>query len=88
MNSIIGFSLTGLFAYLAYDASKLVVPWRDIPFSVIAKGIGQDVSHLSLSEQNKLKATREYGFGDLSGAVWFWAILSLCSFAAAVYALF
>ena len=88
MNSIIGFALGGLFAYLAYDASKLVVPWRDIPFSITAKGIGLDVSHLSLSEQSKLKANREYGFGDLSGAVWLWALLSLCSFAAAIYALF
>ena len=88
MNSIICFTLSGLFAYLAYDASRLVVPWRDIPFSIIAKGIGQDVSHLSLSEQSKLKANREYAFGDLSGAVWFWVLLSLCSFAAAVYALF
>lgn len=88
MGSVIALLLAALFAYLAYDAAKLVVPWRDIPFSIIAKGVGQDVSHLSLNEQLKLKENREYGWGDLSGAVWFWALLSLCAFITAVYALF
>ena len=74
------FGLTFLFAFLALDAWRLAVPWRDIPYALVAKGIGQDVSHIPLSEQIKLKQRNiDYGLGDLSGAVGFWIILALGS---------
>lgn len=44
--------LTFVFAYLAYDAFALVAP--PLPYSEVAKGMGQDYSHMSLNEQEKL----------------------------------
>lgn len=86
MTSWVFLLLAFVFACLAVDAWRLVVPWREIPFSVIAKGMGQDLSHLSLDEQLQLKQRhRTYGFGDLSGAVWFWAILSVGSLGVSCY---
>lgn len=89
MSSLLFLLLAFLFAYLALDAWRLAVPWREIPFSIIAKGIGQDVSHLSLSEQLQLKHRhRDHGLGDLSGAAWFWAILAIGSAGVSFYGFF
>lgn len=74
------------FAYLAFDALKLAVPWSDVPYALIAKGIGQDVSHMPLSEQAKLKERNtDFGLGDLSGAVWFWFVLAIGCAAISIY---
>jgi hypothetical protein len=77
--------LTGVFAYLGYDAFKLIVPPAAIPYSVTAKGLGQDVSHLTLAEQEPLKKyNRRYGLGNLNQSVWFFAILTFgCAVATA-----
>jgi|GEM_PF-2391584 len=81
--------LAFVFACLAVDAWRLAVPWREIPFLIIAKGVGQDVSHQPASEQLQMKQHhRHRGFGDLSGAVWFWAILSAGSAGISCYGFF
>jgi len=47
--------LTFAFAYLAYDTSLLVSTHNSLPYSVIAKVWGQELSYLPLSEQEKFK---------------------------------
>ncbi len=79
--------LAFVFGYLAYDASLLVTTHNALPYSVIAKVWGQDLSHLSLSEQDKLKHfSNRYGFGSLNQAVWLFTILSVGCAIAAVFA--
>ena len=75
--------LAVLFAGLALDARELSVPWKDTPYSVTA---AQDVSHLSLVEQEKRKAWHaQHGTGDASQAHIFWGLLSLgCAIGAVV----
>lgn len=59
-------ALAILFGYLAYDARKLSVPAKDVPYSVTAAGLGQDVSSVPLPEQEKRKSWNvRYGLGDL-----------------------
>ena len=79
--------LTGVFAYLGYDAFKLTVPPDAIPYTITARGLGQDVSHLTLAEQEPLKQyNRRYGLGNLNQSVWFFAILTVGCAAATVFA--
>lgn len=81
--------LAVVFAYLAVDAWRLAVPWHELPFSVIAKGIGQDVSDVPLAKQLELKRHHAvYGFGDLSGVVWLWAILAVGCIGISCYGFF
>ena len=77
--------LAGLFAGLAVDAKKLSVPWKNAPYSSIA---AQDVSHLSLAEQEKHKAwNAQHGFGNASQAHVLWGLLALACAVGAVVAL-
>ena len=77
--------LAAVFAYLAYDASKLVSPPDGAPYSVTAKGLGQDMSHISLTEQERLRHNNaRYGLGNLNQSVWLFAALSAGSGLAAV----
>lgn len=70
--------LTFVFVYLAYDASLLATTHNALPYSVIAKVWGQDLSYLSLSEQEKLKYyPNRYGFGNLNQVVWLFVILAV-----------
>lgn len=70
--------LTCVFTYMAYDAWRLTVPWRDVPYSLTAKGIGQEISNVPLSEQESRKNWNvRYGTGDLNQSVWLWGILAL-----------
>ena len=81
--------LAVVFAYLAVDAWRFGAPWREVPFSIIAKGIGQDVSHLPLGGQLVLKQHHAvYGFGDLSGVAWLWAILAVGCIGISCYGFF
>ena len=67
-----------VFAWLAYDAWKIVVPASEVPYSVTAKGLGPDVDGVSLREQERRKSwNASYGTGDLSQTVWLWTILAL-----------
>ncbi len=78
--------LTGVFAFLTYDAFTLVVPKESIPYSLTAKGMGQNVSHLTLEEQEQLKKFNlRYGLGNLNQSVWLFAILSFgCAMATVI----
>ncbi|MGE4447825.1 MAG: hypothetical protein AB7E15_05935 [Azospira sp.] len=68
--------LTAVFAYLTYDALSLVAP--ALPYSETAKGMGQDLSHMPLSEQEKLnRYPNRYRLGDLNQTVWLFAILAV-----------
>lgn len=79
--------LTAVFAALAVDAYSLAAPSESVPFSVTAKALGQDVSHVPLSEQEKRKAwNQRYGLGNLNQSVWLFAILALGSGVATVLA--
>jgi hypothetical protein len=70
--------LAFLFGYLAYDAHELSVPVNEVPYSVTAAGLGQDVSGVPLHEQEKRKSWNiRYGLGDLSQSVWLWSILAV-----------
>jgi hypothetical protein len=81
--------LAVIFAYLAVDARRLAVSWREVPFPVIAKGLGQNVSHMPLAEQLKLKQHHEvHGLGDPSGVVWLWGILAAGSIGISCYGFF
>ena len=65
-------------AGLAYDAWNRATRAKNVPCSVAAKGLGQDVSGTPLHEQNKRKDwNARYGTGDLSQPVWLWGILAL-----------
>lgn len=86
MRSCLFLLLAVIFAYMAVDAWRLAVPWRHLPFSIIAKGLGQDVSSLPLEKQLQLKEHhRVHGLGDLSGVVWLWAILAVISAGISLY---
>lgn len=68
--------LTFVFAYLTYDAISLVAP--PLPYSEIAKGMGQDLSHMSLSEQEKLnRYPNRYRLGDINQAGWAFGISTI-----------
>lgn len=78
---------SALFAYLAYDASRLSTPADSVPYSQTAKGLGQDVSHIPLSKQHQFKRWNStFGLGDLAGSVWLFGILSIGAFAGAMLA--
>ncbi|HRE17170.1 MAG TPA: hypothetical protein PLW86_08900 [Rhodocyclaceae bacterium] len=73
-------TLTAVFIALAVDAYRLSTPSESIPFSITTETIGQDVSHLPLHEQAKLKAWNQiYGLGKLNQSVWFFSILAFGS---------
>lgn len=79
--------LTVVFAYLTYDAISLAVPRNALQYSVIAKGMGQDLSHLPLSEQEELKRySNRYGLGNLNHTVWLFAILTISFATATIFA--
>jgi len=79
--------LTVVFAYLTYDALSLVAP--ALPYSEIAKGIGQDLSYMPLSEQEKLnRYPYLYRLGDLNQTVWLFAILTVGFAVATFFAFF
>ena len=65
-----------IFGYLAYDAARLSMPAKDVPYSLTAKAWGEDVAHVPLSEQEKRKKYNAVrGLGDLSQSVWLFGIL-------------
>ena len=76
-----------VFAFMALDAWRLSVPWREVPAAILfAKGEAQDLSHLPLSEQSNVKDNYpHYGMGDSRGAVWLWGILAGGSLVAAAW---
>lgn len=77
--------LTALCACLTYDALSLVAPAP--PHSEIAEGMGQDLSSMPLSEQERRsRYPSRYRLGDLNQAVWLFAILTLGFAAASVLA--
>lgn len=68
--------LTFVCTYLAYDAFALVAP--SLPYSEVAKGMGQDLSHMSLSKQEKLnRYPNRYRLGNINRAGWIFGILAL-----------
>lgn len=68
--------LTAVFAYLTYDSLSLVAP--TLPYSKVAKDLGQDLSYMSLAEQEKLnRYPNRYRLGDLNQIPWLFAILTI-----------
>ena len=67
--------LTGVFAYLTHDAFSLAAP--SLPYSEVAKGMGQDLSYLPLHEQEK---PNRYPYvnrlGNVNHMFWVFAILT------------
>lgn len=76
--------ITAVLAYVTYDAFSLRSgSYRTLPYRVVAKVWGQDVSHLSLEAQERAKnynLTR--GIGNVEQSPWAFLILFL-GFAAA-----
>lgn len=78
--------LSAVFSYLAYDAAKLSAQAKDVPWSLTAKGLGLDVTGVPLFEQERRRQyNARYGLGDLSQAVWFFAVLAIGSLCGAIY---
>lgn len=78
-----------VFGYLAYDAARLSTPAKDVSYALTAKGWGEDVTHVSLAEQQKRKqynATR--GIGDLGQSVWLFGALCAGCLASAGYSFY
>lgn len=75
-----------VFMYLAYDAYRLRSPDEMVSASLIAKGLGQDISYLSPAEQQRfLHSHRLYGLGRLSQTFWVFLILAAgCGLGAAM----
>ena len=68
--------LTFVFAYLTYDAVSLVAP--PLPHRDVAKGLGQDLSDMTLSEQEKLsRYPNLYRLGDINQTGWFFGVLTI-----------
>ena len=66
------------FAYLAYDSYRLRSPDESTSASVLAKGLGQDISHLSAAEQRQfMHWHRRFGLGGLSQTFWLFLILAV-----------
>jgi hypothetical protein len=60
-----------VFGSLTYDAARLSTSPKDVPYSLTAKGWGEDVAHVSLAELEKRKQySARHGVGDLSQAGW------------------
>jgi hypothetical protein len=75
-----------VFGYLAYDAAHLSTPAKDVPYSLTAKGWDEDVSHVSLAEQQERKQyNTSRGIGDLSQSVWLFGILCVGCLVSAGY---
>jgi hypothetical protein len=73
------------FAYLAYDAYRLRSPDRSPSAEEIAKGLGQDISHLSAAERIRFADWhRRRGLGRPSQMVWLFVILTIGCVAAAL----
>jgi len=86
MSSLLLLSAALVFAWLAYDAWRLAVPAAEVPYTLTAKDLGQDMRGVPLQEQEKSKAwNARYGIGDLSQTVWLWGILAVvCAAGSAV----
>lgn len=70
--------LTLFFAYLTYDSWELRAP--PLPYSEIAKGLGQKLDHLQLHEQEKLNRYPSlFRLGDINQSPWLFGILTLGS---------
>lgn len=78
MSSWLLLSAALIFAWLAYDAWRLAVPAAEVPYTLTAKGLKQDMSGVPLQEQEKRKQwNTRYGIGDLGQTVWLWGILAV-----------
>lgn len=86
MSSWLLLSAAIVFAWFAYDASKVAARAADVPYALTAKGLGQDMGGVPLHEQERRKAwNAQYGLGNLNQIVWFWGILALaCAVGAAL----
>jgi hypothetical protein len=68
-------TITLAFAYLTYDAISLIAP--PLPYSEIAKGLGQDLSYMSLSQQEKLSQyPHRYRLGDINQTSWAFGLIT------------
>ena len=76
MTSWLLLAITLFFAYLTYDSWMLRAP--TLPYSEIAKGLGQKLNHLSLHEQEKLNQYPNLKrLGDFNPSPWIFGILTL-----------
>lgn len=67
--------LSGLFAFLAFDAWRLAVPAKDVPYEVTARPLGLEVDGVPTVELERRKEWNiQYGQGDLSCTYWLWLI--------------
>ena len=65
-----------VFAYLTYDALSLVAP--PLPYSEVAKEMGQDLSYLTLSEQEELnRYPNRIRLGDINQTAWGFGIIAI-----------
>lgn len=61
--------VTVVLGFVAYDAYSLRGNYNNVPFSVVAKEMGHDVSHVSLETQQRMKIWhRLWGLGSLDQA--------------------
>lgn len=80
-------AITIALGYITYDAFALRTgAYKKLPSRIIAKELGQDISHLSPEEQERLvRYNRRYGIGDIDYAPWPFLLFFLFSAAATVF---
>jgi hypothetical protein len=72
---------------LAYDASKIGVPGRDVPVEVDLKG-STILAAMSLADRKRWKEwDLRFGVGDLSMFTWLWIVLTVACIGAGVWGL-
>lgn len=70
--------VTVVVGYIAYDAYSLRSNYKNVPFSIIAKEMGQDTSHVSINAQEKMRSWHlVWGLGNLDQAPFAFFLLFL-----------
>ena len=68
--------LTFVFAYLTYDSFSLAAP--ALPYSEIAKNMGQNLSHMSLVEREELnRYPILHRLGNINQTCWVFGVLTI-----------
>jgi hypothetical protein len=72
--------VTIVVGYIAFDAYSLRGNYKKVPYSIIAKELGQDVSNLPIESQERLRNWNlRWGLGNMDQAPFAFLLLFLLS---------
>jgi hypothetical protein len=79
MNVVLLVAITLALGYVTLDAfSMRGGEYKKLPYNIIAKILGRDISHLSLEEQERLRQYNlRYGIGNVDHAPWIFLLFFL-----------